>query len=186
VAIGNSSPVITGQPALGIAANSAYLFLPNASDTDGDALAFSIVNKPAWASFSETSGRLSGTPVSTDAGAYPGIVITVSDGKVSAALPAFSITVSAVPASVPQAVALSWDPPTQNTDGSPLTDLAGYWIYTGTNADNLSRLVQISDPQITQYQVVNLSAGRHYFAITAFNRRGTESALSATGGKTIP
>jgi hypothetical protein len=27
---------------------------------------------------------------------------------------------------------LSWDPPTTNVDGTPLTDLAGYKVYYGT------------------------------------------------------
>ena len=41
---------------------SAYSFQPTAKDANGDTLRFSISNKPAWATFSTTTGRLSGTP----------------------------------------------------------------------------------------------------------------------------
>ena len=44
-------------------------------------------------------------------------------------LPAFSITVTQVGLG---SMSLSWTPPTQNTDGSALTDLAGYKLYYGT------------------------------------------------------
>ena len=64
-----------------------------ASDADGDSLSFSILNRPAWASFSSSTGRLSGTPAESDVGNYGNIVISVSDGEDSAALPAFSVTV---------------------------------------------------------------------------------------------
>jgi hypothetical protein len=64
----NSAPVITGTPATAVTAGSAYSFIPAASDGDGDTLTFSIVNKPSWASFSTSTGELSGTPVVSDAG----------------------------------------------------------------------------------------------------------------------
>ena len=66
---------------------------PPANDEDvGDTLSYSIVNQPSWASFS--GGTLSGTPRNGDVGNYSGIVVSVSDGQQSVALPAFSITVN--------------------------------------------------------------------------------------------
>jgi hypothetical protein len=56
----NTAPVISGSPAGLVTANVAYSFQPDASDADADPLTFSIRNKPAWASFSTGSGRLSG------------------------------------------------------------------------------------------------------------------------------
>ena len=66
---------------------------------------------------------------------------------------------------------LSWEPPTQRTDGSPLTDLAGYRIAYGTAPDNLGEMVTLNNPGMTSYVVENLARGTWYFAMTAFGRR---------------
>ncbi len=90
----NDAPTITGTPATSVDQDVAYSFTPTASDVDlGATLTYSITNKPAWASFNTATGALTGTPVYADSGVYSGIVISVSDGELSAALPAFSITV---------------------------------------------------------------------------------------------
>src|SRR5690606_18679553 len=68
-----------------------YSFTPTASDPDRDTLGFSIENRPSWATFSSSTGRLSGTP--TSSGTFSNIIITVSDGQATASLPPFSITV---------------------------------------------------------------------------------------------
>jgi hypothetical protein len=91
----NRAPVISGSPGTSVKAGSAYGFQPSATDADGDALTYSISGKPAWASFSTSNGQLSGTPAALQVGTYPGIVISVTDGKATASLPAFTITVSA-------------------------------------------------------------------------------------------
>ncbi|MET0090650.1 MAG: putative Ig domain-containing protein [Candidatus Thiodiazotropha sp.] len=67
---------------------------PSASDADGDALTFSIVNRPSWASFNSSTGELSGTPSLTDAGTASDIRISVSDGSATASLSPFSISVT--------------------------------------------------------------------------------------------
>jgi hypothetical protein len=96
-----------------VTVGQAYNFQPQASDPDGDALTYSISNKPAWASFSSTTGRLSGTPGSGTAGTYSGITISVSDGTLSASLPAFAITVQ----SSNRAPSISGTPPSSVTVG---------------------------------------------------------------------
>jgi fibronectin type 3 domain-containing protein len=75
-------------------------------------------------------------------------------------------------------VTLSWTPPTLNTDGSPLTDLAGYRIYYGTQPDHYRVIVQLDNPGLTTYVVDYLPADTYYFAMTAVNSKGIESALS--------
>ncbi len=183
-----SPPVISGTPATTDLAGAAYTFQPSATDPSGLTLAFSVQNKPAWASFSIATGQLSGTPASTQTGVYPNIVISASDGQHSAALPPFSITVSAAPAPAPTTgnAVLALTAPTQNTNGSPLTDLAGYNISYGTSSAELSQTVQITDPTVTTYTVSNLAAGTWYFAATAYTTAGTQSAPSATVSKVIP
>ena len=86
-------PSISGTPALTAKAGNLYSFQPSATDFAGNTgtLTFSIVGKPSWATFSTTTGLLSGIAVK---GTYPGIVISVSDGCAGAALQTFSIRVN--------------------------------------------------------------------------------------------
>ena len=86
-------PVISGTPADSVVAGERYLFKPKASDPDGDALKFRIVNRPAWASFNSSTGRLSGRPGASRAGHYADIRISVSDSRRRVSLPAFAIEV---------------------------------------------------------------------------------------------
>ncbi len=81
---------------------------------------------------------------------------------------------------------LSWTPPTENTDGSALTDLAGYRIYFGTASNSYTETVSIDNPGLTSYQIDNLTAGDWYFAITAVNSSDIESSHSDEVSKTIP
>ncbi|MBK9253355.1 MAG: putative Ig domain-containing protein [Proteobacteria bacterium] len=184
-AAANSAPVISGTPATSIAAGSAYSFTPSATDANGDTLAFSITGKPAWATFSTATGALTGTPTAAQAGAYGGIVISVSDGTASQSLASFSIAVSAPPTGTGTAT-LSWAAPTQNTDGSSLTDLAGYRVYHGMNANSLTDMVQVPGAAAGSYTFTQLASGTHYFAVSAYTSSGAESSMSAVGSKTIP
>ena len=88
----NRAPTITGTPPTAVLQGTAYTFTPTAADPDGDTLTFSIANQPAWAAFDTATGRLSGTPGAGDVGTTSGIVISVSDGSLSASLAAFALT----------------------------------------------------------------------------------------------
>lgn len=82
--------------------------------------------------------------------------------------------------------ALSWTPPTQNTDASPLTDLAGYRIVYGMAADALTSVIEIKNPAASAYTVDGLTAGQTwFFALRAFNAAGGESVNTGTISKTI-
>jgi hypothetical protein len=180
----NRPPTISGTPATSVMQGTSYSFTPTASDADGDTLTFSIANKPAWAAFNTATGRLQGTPGAGDVGTTSGIVISVSDGKAApVALSAFSVTVQAVATG---SATLTWTPPTQNTDGSPLTDLAGYKIYWGTSQGSYSNSVTLNNPGLASYVVTNLVSGTYYFVATAINSQGVESSYSAPASKTIP
>ncbi len=80
---------------------------------------------------------------------------------------------------------LSWQAPTSNTNGTALTDLAGYHIYYGTNSSSLTTRIDINNPGTLSYVVTNLTTGTWYFAMTAFTNSGQESAKSNVGSKTI-
>ena len=179
---GNQAPTISGTPASAATVGQAYSFTPTASDPDGQALTFSIANRPAWATFNTATGRLSGTPTAADVGPYSGIVITVSDGAATASLPGFTLTVQQLQTG---SATIRWTPPTTNSDNSPLTNLAGYRIYYGTSSGNLTQVLNLPNPGITSGVVDNLSAGTWYFAVTSYNSSNVESARSNVTSKTI-
>ena len=91
----NSPPTISGTPGSQAVVGQVYGFTPTAADADGDALTFSVQNRPSWLFLNQTTGTLTGTPQSGDIGSHEQIVLTVSDGTASASLAAFSIEVSA-------------------------------------------------------------------------------------------
>jgi len=75
---------------------------------------------------------------------------------------------------------VSWRPPTRNTDGTPLTDLAGYTIYYGTKPGVYTKTVSIHDPSATHAVVRGLQPRVYYFvAVSADNAAGRHSALSS-------
>jgi hypothetical protein len=78
----------------------------------------------------------------------------------------------------PGTVTLTWQPPTEYSDGTPLTSLAGYDIYYGTASQSYSQTIKVSNPGISTYVVDNLPAGTYYFAIAAYDSTGEQSAFS--------
>jgi hypothetical protein len=179
----NRAPTISGTPATSASTGTAYSFRPTASDPDGNTLTYSIVNRPSWATFNTSTGQLSGTPTAANAGTYSNIAISVSDGSLSASLASFTLTV--VQSSNGNAT-LSWTPPTQNTDGSSLTNLAGYRIVYGRTASSLDQTVQVANAGTSGYTVTGLASGTWYFRVKAYTSSGGESDVSNAGSKTIP
>lgn len=80
---------------------------------------------------------------------------------------------------------LTWVAPTTNTDGSALTDLAGYRVKHGASSSALSTIVPVNSAATTTHTVTGLASGTRYFAVTAINAAGVESALSNIVSKTI-
>jgi len=89
----NTPPSLQGSSAEYTRTGKLFSFRPDVTDTDNDTLIFSIENKPAWARFDPLTGELSGTPDAQDVQQYYDIIITVSDGKSRATLPAFTLKV---------------------------------------------------------------------------------------------
>lgn len=171
----NAPPLLSGTPSGTVLIGTTYSFLPNASDSDSNTLTFTIVNKPAWASFSSTTGELSGSPGSGDVGVTSGIGISVSDGTATVSLAPFNITVE-VQGTL--SGTLSWNAPTVEADGTPLGDLAGYKIYFGTASRAYTQTVRLTNPGLTSHTIGGLLPGTYYFAVTAFDSFDNESALS--------
>lgn len=80
---------------------------------------------------------------------------------------------------------LSWVAPTERTDGTALTDLAGYRIHYGRMSGVYDYQIDINTPGIATYVVENLVPGEWYFAVTAYDSTGLESDYSNEARRTI-
>ena len=83
------------------------------------------------------------------------------------------------------AATLSWTVPMQNTDSSPLTDLAGYKIYYGSESGNYQTSIQIDNPGIAIYVIEHLTPNTYYFVLTTINSSGVESQFSNEVSKLV-
>jgi Fibronectin type III domain len=84
-------------------------------------------------------------------------------------------------------VTLSWSPPTRNSDGSSLTNLAGYTLHYGTSSQDYTGSIEITSPTQTSYTVSagSFPAGTYYFAISAYNAQQVSSPLTGEVAVTI-
>ncbi|MFD2556281.1 putative Ig domain-containing protein [Sphingobacterium tabacisoli] len=178
----NDAPTITGTPATTVDQDATYSFTPTANDVDGDVLTFSIVNKPSWATFDPATGRLTGTPRNADVGTTSGIVISVSDGTLTASLPAFSITVVNVndaptiigtPATtVDQDATYSFTPTANDVDGNALTFSIvnkPSWATFDPATGRLTGAPRNSDVGTTSVIVISVSDGTLTASLPAFS-----------------
>jgi hypothetical protein len=132
-----SALTISGSPASTVTVGSSYSFTPTTHDSNsGRTLSFAVANKPAWASFNSSTGRLSGTPTAASVGKYADVVIAVYDGLTSALLPNFGITVQASGSTSPPS------PPGAGTglkiSGSPASTVTvgSSYSFTPTTTDS--------------------------------------------------
>jgi hypothetical protein len=137
------------------------------------------------AAFVLTVGTLSGCgddEVSSSSGAAASGVIsrggTTTTTGTSSSSSTVAATGSADSSSSANAVTLSWVAPLENADGSALVDLKGYKVHYGASSANYSDTITIDNAGLTTLVVQNLAEGKYYFAVTAYNSKGTESTLS--------
>jgi len=117
------------------------------------------------------------TPASGSSGSATTGTTTAGTGSKSTT-PVKPITINGV-------ATLDWMPPTQNSDGSVLTNLAGYTVYYGTSPNDLSKTVKVSNPGLSAYTVTGLTSGTWYFAVTSYSADGVESSRTSTVSTTI-
>ena len=187
-----ASSVGTEQPApqiFGVAATSAkvgqsYAFQPSAKDAGNGTLTFSLSGAPSWLTLDPATGRISGTPTSADVGTDQAILLQVSNGTSSASLAPFAITVVAAGTSSGN-VSLTWQAPTDNTNGSVLVNLAGYVIHYGSVSKTYTSTITLNNPGLTSYVIEDLPPGTYYFSLTSTTTSGEQSSLSAEASTTI-
>ena len=189
----NRAPTVTGTPRTSVTAGTAYTFTPVGSDPDGDTLTYSIQNKPSWASFSATTGRLAGTPTTANVGTSARITITVTDGTASASLASFTIQVAAPANRAPTisgnpllsiAVLLpySFQPSASDPDGNTLTfsiQNRPAWATFNTATGLLSGVPGLTDIASFTNIIISVSDGTATTSLPAFSL----AVLQAPTGK---
>ncbi|MEJ2395311.1 MAG: putative Ig domain-containing protein, partial [Candidatus Thiodiazotropha sp.] len=188
----NTPPTIQGVPPSGVSVNSNYNFIPTVTDADGDTLTFSISNPPSWCSFNTATGELSGIPADSDVGIFNDVMISVSDGTDSVALPTFAIavtessnnppTISGSPtSSILVNENYSFTPTATDADNDTLTfDIANSpsWCSFNNTTGELFGTPGIGDVGVYADITISVSDGAESIALPAF----TISVLSAPGG----
>jgi hypothetical protein len=163
-----------------IAAGTSQQF--TATGTYSDNSTQNLTALVTWSSSNtgaETISNATGSKGLATAIASGTATITAVSGGISRST---TLTVTA-PAAMGSAT-LTWSAPTTNTDGTPLTDLAGYKIHYGTSAGSYTKTIDVGN--VTTYTVNNLTSGTYYFAVTAYDTSGNESSYSNEAYKTIP
>lgn len=175
---------LSGTPPASVVAGNAYVFQPTVVTTGGTAI-FSATGLPRWAALNSSTGQISGTPASSDVGTTSNIALSAAAGSATASLAPFRIDVTAPPAPSPGSATLSWTAPALNTDGTPVSGLAGYHIYYGTSAAALNSAIDVPGAATTEYEISNLGSGTYYFIVIAYNSLGLDSGPSNQASKTI-
>ena len=165
---------ISGAPNRQVIANQSYWFRPTARGAGGAAMKFGISNRPPWSVFNSATGEVMGVPQSTDVGVYRGVTVTVTAGTQMRAM-SFDIEVVQVGTN---SLMISWLAPTENEDGTPLTNLAGYRIRYGIQSGTYSSVVNVDNPGLATYVINGLAAGTYYLVLSAVNSKGGESPNS--------
>ncbi|MGA8706141.1 MAG: Calx-beta domain-containing protein [Steroidobacteraceae bacterium] len=134
----------------------------------------------------DDSPRSVEVPVTADASGK-GFNFALTDVSGSAAFGSPATATITVPnaSSTTNAVTLSWLAPTENTDGTALTNLAGFHIYYGTSESNLTEEISIGTIGQLTCVIDELSSGTWYFEVVAVNSSGNQSGPSTTVSATI-
>lgn len=175
-------PLISGTPAGAVTAGQSYTFQPAASDAGGAPLTYAIINCPVWASFSTSTGKLSGTPGATQVGTYSNIEIAVTDGSAIMLLPEFSILVTASTPDMPHisgtpassilaGLEYSFEPTIANPESRPLKFSIAHapsWAMFDTATGKLTGTPTIAQAGLYSNILISVSNGVSSAVLPAF------------------
>jgi Fibronectin type III domain len=156
----SSSAAATNQTGSLVASNTGMINRSSGSSSTASASPSTASSTPSTNSSTNTTTSGSGTVASNDKSTTP---VKTTTGSAT----------------------LDWTPPTENSDGSVLSNLAGYTVYYGTSPTSLTQSVKVTNPGLTAYTVTDLASGTWYFAVTAYSSTGIESGRTATISTTI-
>ncbi len=110
----NLAPVITSTPVLTVLQGQLYSYDVDATDPEGTALSYQLALAPSGASINAANGLLQWTPGIADVGAHL-VTVVVKDIGGKTASQSFTVTVDAIPNTVPT---IDSTPVTMATEGS--------------------------------------------------------------------
>lgn len=126
----------------------------------------------------ETEATASAINYATGKGGTASCVLTYPQKTVAIAIPMTAV------APVLGNAAVSWSAPTQNKDGSALTDIAKFRVYWGQNPAALVQSIEVPVGTLN-LTIDKLLPGTWHFAVRTVNQAGVESDLSGVASKTI-
>ena len=144
------------------------------SDNTTQDMTLSVIWSSSNTAVAQISNTLGLNGLATGVGAGTTTITSTSGGV--------SVTATLTVATTGSAT-LAWNAPTTNTDGTPLTDLAGYKIHYGTSPGNYTSVIDVGN--VTTYTVANLSSGAYYFTVTSYDSSNIESTYSNEASKII-
>lgn len=80
---------------------------------------------------------------------------------------------------------MTWIAPHTNADGTALTNLVGFHVYYGADANVLASLLDVQGANASSAEFTKLAPGTYYFAVTAYSADGAESELSTVVSKNV-
>jgi len=195
----NEPPIIDSEAVLTAKAENNYFYDVEASDSNGDALVYSLTESPSGMTIESDTGVINWTP-STEGSAS--VIVSVSDGKGGTAEQSYTITV--FPANLPPEITST--PPNQTTvdanyvynvaatdpDGDTLSyrlldapsglrinSSTGQVTWVPYNAGTSSVSIEVSDPS-------GLSARQDYNITTFFTDGKEPPVMAPIGDITAP
>ncbi|MEO8464095.1 MAG: putative Ig domain-containing protein [Gammaproteobacteria bacterium] len=175
----NTAPTISGTPSAQAAVGQTYTFKPLASDRDGDALAFSIGNRPAWSTFNPTTGQLSGMPSTANVGTYKGVTIIATAGGISVMLQPFDIQVIDTGGPTVGTPTPTNTPPSIGGTPAPQALVDQVYTFSPSASDPDGDALTFSIANMPSWATFNTATGRLTGTPTAANV-GTYTAVSIT------
>jgi hypothetical protein len=147
---------------------------------EGTATGNSAIVSVTWVNNRGGQGKASGSTTWTTGGIplQPGnnsVTITAKDS--SGATARRTVVIRREPGGT-GSVTLSWAAPTTREDGTPLTNLAGYYIRYGRMSGVYDYEIKIDNPGVLTYVVEGLYPGTWYFVLSAYDSDGLESNAS--------
>lgn len=139
-------------------------------------------NTPAAATLTWSS---TGATSCVASGSWSGTKATSGSQSLTNLVANATYTLACKSADVTGTANLSWTAPTQNTDGTAITNLDGYRIYHGTSSANLDKVVDVTNSAVSAFSISNLAPATWYFGVRAYNTAGAESAMSNIASKTL-